>query len=498
MFAKENMLFVKNTGIKKILFISLFFLSWSCLMAKTYYVAPPTATPAGKDSNPGTINAPWATWGKAVWTAQAGDTVYFRGGVYYVTSTVLCDPLYGNGNNGTKTDPICYFNYPNEKPILDGINKTSPSAGLQFYYASHIRIKGLTVRNNFQITQDYLYAMNFYFFRCTDITVENCVAYNSGRRGFYVNLCDDILLLNCDSYNNYDPLVTGYPGGGGDGFLVWDNGTAEFADATITLRNCRAWTNSDDGFDVEIEGLIVMENCWSFNNGYDDGDGIGIKIGLTDYKTTGVKRRIHNCITAFNLETGLNTNDRNNIAKGMEIYNNISYRNGYKGATAPAFGYYICNTSSSDEQELTRIFRNNIAFDNEDGPIGVATNALYTHDHNSWDIPITLTAADFVSLDSTGITAPRQADGSLPDNDCYNYFLRPSSSSQAINAGTDVGLTYDADSVLWDTPPTIGAFEYVTQDPPVEPTFRTIILQHSEKIIMHNGKIITILTKFSK
>jgi hypothetical protein len=455
MFAKENMLFVKNTGIKKILFISLFFLSWSCLMAKTYYVAPPTATPAGKDSNPGTINAPWATWGKAVWTAQAGDTVYFRGGVYYVTSTVLCDPLYGNGNNGTKTDPICYFNYPNEKPILDGINKTSPSAGLQFYYASHIRIKGLTVRNNFQITQDYLYAMNFYFFRCTDITVENCVAYNSGRRGFYVNLCDDILLLNCDSYNNYDPLVTGYPGGGGDGFLVWDNGTAEFADATITLRNCRAWNNSDDGFDVEIEGLIVMENCWSFNNGYDDGDGIGIKIGLTDYKTTGVKRRIHNCITAFNLETGLNTNDRNNIAKGMEIYNNISYRNGYKGATAPAFGYYICNTSSSDEQELTRIFRNNIAFDNEGGPIGVARYALYTHDHNSWDIPITLTDNDFVSLDSTGISGPRKPDGSLPD---LNGFLKLKAGSKAIDAGVDVGLPY------FGKAPDLGAYEYEPEE----------------------------------
>jgi len=424
-------------------------------MAKTYYVAPPTATPAGNDRNPGTINAPWATWGKAVWTAQAGDTVYFRGGVYYVTSTIRCDPLYGNGNNGTETDPICYFNYPNEKPILDGINKTSPSSGLQFHYTSHIHIKGLTVRNNFQITQDYLYAMNFYFFRCTNITVENCVAYNSGRRGFYVYLCDDILLLNCDSYNNYDPLVTGYPGGGGDGFLVWDNGTAEFADATITLKNCRAWNNSDDGFDVEIEGLIVMENCWSFNNGYDDGDGVGIKIGLTSYKTTDVKRKIYNCISAYNLETGLNTNDRNCVAKNMEIYNNISYRNGYKGVTTPVYGYYICNTSSSDEQELTRIFRNNIAFDNEGGPIGVARYALYTHDHNSWDIPITLTDNDFVSLDSTGISGPRKPDGSLPD---LNGFLKLKAGSKAIDAGVDVGLPY------FGKAPDLGAYEYEPEE----------------------------------
>ena len=70
------------------------------------------------------------------------------------------------------------------------------------------------------------------------------------------------------------------------------------------------------------------------------------------------------------------------------------------------------------------------------------------HDHNSWDIPITLTDADFVSLDSTDNT-PRQADGSLPDNDCYNYFLRPSSSSQSIDVGTDVGLDYESTTRYW-------------------------------------------------
>jgi len=123
------------------------------------------------------------------------------------------------------------------------------------------------------------------------------------------------------------------------------------------------------------------------------------------------------------------------------------------------------------------VCRNNIAYANSDRPVALALNALYTHDHNSWDIPLTLTDADFISVDSTGITAPRQADGSLPDNDCYNYFLRPSSSSQAIDVGTDVGLDYEG------TAPDIGAFEYVA---------RTIILQHSGKIIMHNGKIITI------
>jgi hypothetical protein len=42
MFAKQNMLFVKNTGIKNFLLISLFFLYGPCLMASTCYVAPST------------------------------------------------------------------------------------------------------------------------------------------------------------------------------------------------------------------------------------------------------------------------------------------------------------------------------------------------------------------------------------------------------------------------------------------------------------------------
>ncbi len=42
-----------------------------------YYVAP-----NGNDSNPGTLAEPWATPVKASQAAQAGDTVYFREGVY--------------------------------------------------------------------------------------------------------------------------------------------------------------------------------------------------------------------------------------------------------------------------------------------------------------------------------------------------------------------------------------------------------------------------------
>ncbi len=108
-------------GARQVLLI-IFLVISSSLWGKTYYVSP-----TGKDSNTGTISQPWGTWQKAFDTAMAGDTVYFRGGVWYPTSTA-----YGNnitlispkeskpvGHNGEPGNPICYFNYPGETPILD-------------------------------------------------------------------------------------------------------------------------------------------------------------------------------------------------------------------------------------------------------------------------------------------------------------------------------------------------------------------------------------------
>ncbi|MEZ4826240.1 MAG: hypothetical protein R3C61_08085 [Bacteroidia bacterium] len=35
------------------------------------------------------------------------------------------------------------------------------------------------------------------------------------------------------------------------------------------FRGCRAWFNSDDGFDIiRADESVVFENCWAFYNGF--------------------------------------------------------------------------------------------------------------------------------------------------------------------------------------------------------------------------------------
>jgi hypothetical protein len=399
-------------------------------------------SPDGNDTNPGTFEKPWATWQRAFDMADPGDTVYIRGGVYYVTKAVRYNPRDRSGVSGTEASPIHYFNYPNEHPILDGIKKTEPSSGLLISGVEHIHLKGLTIRNNFEIVDNYKYASNFILSSCNNCIVERCTSYNSGRRGFYIHKGDEIYLLNCDSYNNCDSLDTSYQGGGGDGFLVWDDGTADDVGKKVVLRNCRAWNNSDDGFDLEIEGLLVVENSYSFNNGYLDGDGMGFKFGLKDIKTDGVTKVLTNCVSAFNKYNGFTTNDRNAVTNPMHVYNCVAYKNGNTG-------FMIFQTDETDSRELQRVFRNNISYKNYTTH-RTMNDARYTHSNNTWDTQVELSDADFISLDSSGLQGARLPDGSLPEIN----FLRLVEGSDLIDAGLDVGLDFSG------LAPDMGAYEF--------------------------------------
>ena len=101
------------------------------------YVAP-----TGKDTNAGTLSAPWKTVQKAANSAKAGDTVHIREGSY--TEKVQINV------SGTSSARITFRNYTGEKPVLD-LTGVTPGADLSAIIRipsrSFVTVQGLELKN---------------------------------------------------------------------------------------------------------------------------------------------------------------------------------------------------------------------------------------------------------------------------------------------------------------------------------------------------------------
>ncbi len=398
------------------------------LLGADYYVAT-----NGNDNNPGTFDQPWASWQKGFEEAQPGDMVYIRGGIYRIPDNrpVATAVVYASRINQTTTDYISVVNYPGETPILDCYDVSrSICDGIYFQNAKYWHLKGLTIKNVLQNTLGTKVATGFQFKDCDYIIVENCVAHNIEGAGFKsLNGVGHYTYINCDSYNNFDPYTAlpNVPGGNADGFCAYDLDLGSL----VVYKGCRAWGNSDDGFDTYwTDGLVTYDECWSFGNGYYGGN--GFKLGPlhmdVSYETA---RIVRNCIASNNGVVGF---AQNFLGLKLELYNNSAYYNRNDGFDMEA-------------GTCVKILKNNLAYANytKDGDMGV--NDI--HDHNSWDVPIPVSADDFVSLDTMQLYQEREVDGSLPEIN----FMKLAPGSKLIDAGIDVGLNFKGIA------PDIGAFE---------------------------------------
>ena len=230
-------------------------------------------------------------------------------------------------------------------------------------------------------------------------------------------------VLNCDSFNNADSSLEN-----ADGFAAkLDVGTGN------KFIGCRAWQNLDDGWDGYLRGAnnitTTYENCWAIRNGYlktgtiGAGDGNGFKTGGSDDKLLKHNAIYYNCIAAGNVYDGF---DHNSNRGDIEIYNCSAYSNGRN----ISFG------SGNIANSLT--IKNSVSVSSGSNDSFNATNSDITN--NSWQNGLVANAADFESLDIFELmTAPRQADGSLPNVD----FMALVAGSDLIDAGIDIGLPYN-------------------------------------------------------
>ena len=470
--------------MKRTLWLYLWLVMSANLSAATYYASP-------QGGGDGRSYASPDTWSNALRQLQSGDSLYLLGGQYDFTSK----QTIGTNKSGLSASRRTFIGaYPGEHPILDfrslpygsevtGSNNVGISVSANVVY---IHLKGITIR---YAGKNGLINYGSY------CLFENLEVYGCGDTGIQMKNGGNNTILNCDSHHNFDyKTMSGSAanfGGNADGFA-----DKQFSEAGNHYIGCRAWNNSDDGWDFfqrVSQSNTIMENCICFMNGcpyydmsqnpratgvdkawfdskigttmidrYDQtititlnrypcqGNGNGFKMGGATREGIGTDHKIliHHCLAVGNYARGF---DQNNNGGTMWVYNCSAYQNAYNYGFTTAFG--------------TNTIQNCISLNGKNADAYRSQNVV-SIDHNSWNNGFACTEADFLSLDTTLILAPRQANGELAET----TFMRLNTNSLLIDAGIDVNLPYNSNA------PDLGCYEADGEhhDPIPEDTIPTV------------------------
>lgn len=394
-----------------------------------------------------------------------GDTLYLLGGQYNLGNTKL------PSISGNATANIVISGYPGELAILDFRSTPYGTRGLQLTTNNrYIHIKDLTLRYS---GKNNLYNEGSY------CTFERLDIYGSSDTGCQMKKGGNNLIKNVDSHDNFDykQMRTGENGeeladfgGNADGFA-----DKQFTGPGNHYVGCRAWNNSDDGWDfyqrVTDGNETIIEDCICFQNGptsynmtnhpryntdrswFDNRNGTtitdryGNTITITmaqypnlgngnGFKLGGAKTAhnvlIHHCLSIGNTVKGF---DQNSDGGVMKVYNNTALLNGqnYGFYNTECGTLYIRNCvsiSSLSENQLT-------------------VQRVVADDHNSWSAGFSCTVADFQSVDTTLVLSSRQPNGEL----AIMPLMRLQNNSSLIDAGINVNLPY------CDAAPDLGCYE---------------------------------------
>jgi len=390
---------------------------------RIFYIAPD-----GDDAHPGTEAEPWATLEFAAGKAEAGDVFVMRGGVYAHDATIRIN------RHGSAERPVTLVAFPGEVPILDFSEQPKASGNIGVRLNGwYWHVIGITIRyaGHNGIRMDGSHNI-----------LEQITAYGNHDTGIHMaGNASHNLIKNCDSFHNFN--TTGRVGNNADGF------GAKF-DILPGNRfyGCRAWENSDDGFDLwRAANPIVVENCWSFNNGDPsvfgnpanfEGAGNGFKLG-GDYVAG--DHVVIRCMAFDNLGVSRQAKgfDHNNNTGALTLIHNTAYNNGRN--------YYFPRDPSRGQSA----FINNLSAVSS-LLAGLPPNAVTAG--NSWQHTTPVAPEMFRCVDTGPARGPRRPDGSLPEID----LLKPEPGSFLIDGGVKIGEPFRGSA------PDIGAREHPAGD----------------------------------
>ncbi len=240
----------------------IFFASGAVVEAATYYVAP-----TGSDSKPGTYGQPWGSIQHAADKAEAGDTVYVRGGIYHEEIRLA--------NSGVAGQPIRFRAYGSELPVIDGRyllpedepNKCNDSVDPPRCSVSTalVRIPGSYIEfDGFKITRSRGVGIGIRAAAGNEhVTIRNCQVHETRNGAINGARINHLLVEGCDIYHAGNVMPRGRSGT----VFSWAPVVAAGDSQHIIYRNNIIHENWGEGLaagvgstDVLIEDNVLYDN----------------------------------------------------------------------------------------------------------------------------------------------------------------------------------------------------------------------------------------------
>jgi hypothetical protein len=333
-------LIVSKMYLIGMLFSVVFFVAATNSFAENYYVSPSGTASWEQCTN---INTPCsAKTGLA--NAQAGDTVYFRGGTYMapVTQSSGYTPAFRPSHSGSEGNPIVFKAYPGEIPFIDNSNNEG---------AAHT-VGGFGVNGQSYIIWDGFHSKvvpdsgglgkGIILDNANHVTVRNCdiegnLTGNSNNSCIRVDNLDDSVIENNKLYNSRQ---SGSPSSNSNGLEMYHTNLVICQNNDIWNNDCGIYDKQDGNNNIHrynhiwnctyginlgtvsqaTEGIEIYQNVIrSISN--------GCAIEIQDADTSGCTGFKFYNNTFYDAFWGISLRDATKVTN-VEIFNNITHTNG--------------------------------------------------------------------------------------------------------------------------------------------------------------------------